>query len=364
MALSAQMQKMVVAANKKFSNSVIDVATEGMRPIKHISTGSFMFDLAISPENGGIPVGKIMEIYGPEQAGKSTFSLIAIAERQRYERQREIDEPGYQAKACVFIDAESGFSKELAAEYGVVLEDLIYIDPETAEQAIDILEAFVRSGEMALAVVDSVPALTPNKIVESSMEQQTMGLVARLMSIACTKLNGALKGTESTIIFINQIREKVGVMYGNPETTPGGRALKFYSWTRIKVSRGDDIKNKDEVIGHTMKIHLVKNKSSRPKRVAETDLIYGVGYSREKELITMAMHAGVLVQSGAWYTLIKEGEILTHNGNPIKFQGKEKLATYMQENPEVFDLMRSLVDNQFDVAEEDLDPYDAYAVAD
>lgn len=360
---SVKMLQIIKKANKEFSRSHTDIAEKGMRHTVHYSTGSKMIDLAVSSNNGGIPEGKIIEIYGPESAGKSTFSIIAIATRQRIERERAEHEEGYEPKSCIFVDAEGGFDKELAAQYGVDLTELVYIDPDTAEHAIDILDGLIRTGDVALAVVDSVPALTPSKVEESSMSQQTMGLVARLMSQACTKLNGSIRQYGTSIIFINQIREKVGVMYGNPETTPGGRALKFYSWLRIKITRGEDIKNGDEVIGHQMKVQMVKNKSDAPKKVATTDLYYTVGYSVEKEIIDLCKLAGI-IQGTSWLSVIdpETGEVFNVNGIDLKFNGKAKMIAALQENPDIFNFLQNLLDNfTIEAEEEEISPDDDYA---
>lgn len=357
MAVSPKMQAMIRSAQKKFGENSVLIADQGLPPLTHYTTGSFMIDRAIKEEGGGIPEGKIIEVYGPESAGKTTFCFIAIAERQRLERQKAEADPNYQEKACLFVDAEHGFSRSNAISYGVDLESLIYVNPTTAEDAIDILEGFTRTGEVALAVVDSVPALTPSVVEEQSISKQTMALVARLMSVACTKLNGVTNATGASIIFINQIREKVGVMYGNPETTPGGRALKYYSWCRIKITRGEDLKIKDEIIGHELKVHLIKNRSNRPKTIGKTDLIYGVGYSREKEMVYLAMLAGVVIRGGAWYSVIDPdtGEILTVNDKPCKYQGEANLILALQENPSLFDFITQKVHEiEFRLEEEDV----------
>lgn len=362
MAISKKLMSKMAKANKELGKEIALVASDGLPPIPHISTGSHMFDLAISSTNGGLPIGKIIEVYGPESAGKTTFCLLAVAERQRYERKLAEENPQYEEKACVFVDAEHGFSPELAESYGVDMDSLILIDPPYAEAALEVLDGLIRTGDIALAVVDSVPALTPAKIEESSMEQDTIGLVARLMSKVTTKLNGSCHLTGTTVIFINQIREKIGVMYGNPETTPGGRALKFYSWLRIKVSRGKDIKNGDDVVGHEMKVHIVKNKSDIPKKVGMTNLLYNVGYSREQEILNIGILGGVIYKSGAWFSLIdpSTGELFNIEGIECKFQGQANFISAMEEVPAIYEKVYDLVElAKLPIPEEELAPEDS-----
>ena len=253
MALNKNLAQLTAKIQKKYGKEMVAVAIDRTdRDIITHSTGTLMLDLAIGANSrSGLPEGRFVEIYGPESAGKTTTVMLIIAARQKEEAMKEIADPSYQKKACVFVDAEHAFDFKLAEEYGIDLEELIYVNPETAEEAMDILDAYTRSGEICMAAVDSVPSLVPNSINVASFEQQEIGTVARFMSRVCQKLTGPAFQNKVTIIFINQIRDKIGGFspFGTPETTPGGRALKFYSTIRMSVRAGDRIKDGNDIVG-------------------------------------------------------------------------------------------------------------------
>ncbi len=342
---------------KKFGSERIMMAYEGIPPTQCLTTGSPMLDMAIRKENGGLPVGRQIEIYGQEAGGKTSISLLAIAEAQRYETSLAEKNPEYQERLCLFLDAEHTFDPTIAEGYGVDLEKLIYINSKTAEESLDIMDVYIRSGIVRLCVVDSVPALTPAKVNETSMEQQTMALLARLMSTITMKLNGALAENDASVIWINQVRETMK-MYGNPETTPGGRALKFYSSLRLKVSRGEDIKDGNTLIGHVVKINCAKNKTGgEPKKVAQTEIIYGLGYSKETEVFNLAVEMGIIHKGGAWYSLIDEetGELININGMNCKFQGKDNAVQAMYDEPLFYEEVKRRLDGEeIELKEEDI----------
>lgn len=317
----SNLEKVMAQINKSLgANTVRFLDAEHKPDIKVYSSGSLTLDLALG--RGGIPRGRLVEVYGPTSAGKTTIAMLHGAEVQRAGEGK-----------VAFIDAEHTFDPELAVQYGLNLEELIYVDPQSAENAIDIADALVRSGEVRLIIIDSVSALTPSKIVESSIEQQTMGLLARFMSTTCQKLNGPAYTFDCTILFINQVREKIGVMYGNPETTSGGRALPFYSSVRLHVRQGDQLKNKDEVYGHVVKVKVTKNKVGTPHKEAAFPLLYGIGVDRTDEIGQLAKFAGVIRQAGAWYRYEDEnGELHTRNGREMKFQGFAAFTDYMRED--------------------------------
>ena len=318
------LDKVLGMINKKFGENTATVLTpDYVREIKVFSSGSLTLDLALG--RGGIPRGRLIEVFGPTSAGKTTLALLHIAEVQRAGEGR-----------AAFIDAEHTFDPVLAAEYGVDLSELIYVDPETAENAIDIADALIRSGEVRLVVIDSVSALTPSKIVESSIEQQTMGLLARFMSTTCQKLNGPAYANDCTVLFINQIREKIGGFSpaGTPTTTSGGRALPFYSSVRLNVRAGDQLKNKDDVYGHIVKVKVVKNKVGTPHKEAAFPLIYGKGVDRVDEVSQLSILAGIIRQAGAWFRYEdSDGEPVEREGTVCKFQGRAALVEFMREHP-------------------------------
>ncbi len=278
--------------------------------IPAISTGSLGLDIALGV--GGVPRGRIIEVYGPESSGKTTLTLHIIAEAQK---------AGGQA---AFIDAEHALDVVYARKLGVRTDDLLISQPDTGEQALEITETLVRSGAIDVIVVDSVAALTPRAEIEGEMGDAHMGLQARLMSQALRKLTGAISKSNTTLIFINQIRMKIGVMFGNPETTTGGNALKFYSSVRLDIRRIGAIKQGDEVIGSRTKVRVVKNKVAPPFKDAEFDILYGTGISKEGELVDLGSELGIVEKSGAWYAL--DGERIG--------QGRENTKDFLREHPD------------------------------
>ena len=278
-----------------------------------ISTGSLALDSALGV--GGYPKGRIIEIYGPESSGKTTFALHAIAEAQKM--------GGYAA----FIDAEHALDPKYAKALGVNIEDLVLSQPDSGEQALEIAEALIKSGAIDIIVIDSVAALVPEAEINGEMGDSHVGLQARLMSQAMRKLSGIISKTKCVAIFINQIREKVGVMYGNPETTPGGRALKFYSTIRLDVRRGEQLKNGSEAVGNKTVVKVVKNKVAPPFKVAEVEIIYGEGISKIGELIDTAVDMGIINKAGAWFS---------YNGEKIG-QGRENVKAFLKANPAVYE---------------------------
>ena len=275
------------------------------------STGSLSLDIALGV--GGFPKGRIIEIYGPESSGKTTFALQAIAEVQK------------EGGRAAFIDAEHALDPVYAKALGVNINELLLSQPDTGEQALEICEALVRSEAVSIVVIDSVAALVPQAEIDGEMGDSHVGLQARLMSQALRKLSGTINKTNTTAIFINQLREKVGVLFGNPETTPGGRALKFYSTIRLDIRRAEQIKQGDQVIGNRTNIKVVKNKVAPPFKTASVDIMYGEGVSKESEIIDLASAVDIVDKSGAWYS---------YNGDKIG-QGKENAKIYLKENPDV-----------------------------
>ena len=288
--------------------SIMRMDAEAIRDIQVVSTGSLGLDLALGV--GGLPRGRVVEIYGPESSGKTTLTLQVIAEVQK---------AGGQA---AFIDAENALDISYAAKLGVKTEDLLISQPDTGEQALEIADMLVRSGAVDVIVIDSVAALTPKAEIEGEMGEPQMGLQARLMSQALRKLTSNIKRTNTLVIFINQLRMKIGVMFGNPETTTGGNALKFYASVRMDIRRIGAIKKGDEVIGSETRVKIVKNKVAPPFRSADFDILYGEGISREGEVLELGVHHGVLEKSGAWY--IYKDERLG--------QGKDNCREFLREN--------------------------------
>ncbi len=276
-----------------------------------IPTGCISLDLALGV--GGVPRGRIVEIYGPESSGKTTVALHVIAETQK------------KGGIAAFIDAEHALDPSYAAKLGVNLEDLYVSQPDTGEQALDITESLVKSGAVDVIVIDSVAALTPKAEIEGEMGDSHVGLQARLMSQALRKLTGITNKSKTCVVFINQLREKVGVMFGNPETTPGGKALKFYASVRIDVRKADALKDGDGLFGNRTKAKIVKNKLAPPFKTAEFDIIYGHGVSQEGCLVDLGVEYGVMEKSGAWFS---------YNGEKIA-QGREKAKDYLAQNPEI-----------------------------
>ena len=278
-----------------------------------IPTGALTLDLALGV--GGLPKGRIIEIYGPESSGKTTVALHAVAEAQK------------QGGTAAFIDAEHALDPVYAAKIGVNIDELIVSQPDTGEQALEITEALVRSGAVDIVVIDSVAALVPKAEIDGEMGDSHVGLQARLMSQALRKLAGIISKSSTVCIFINQLREKVGVMFGNPETTPGGRALKFYSSVRLDVRRVESLRNGGEVIGNHTRVKVVKNKVAPPFREAEFDIMYGEGISKEGCIIDLAVDKDIMEKSGSWFA---------YNGQKIG-QGKDNAKTYLKEHPEMRD---------------------------
>ncbi|MDR0690540.1 MAG: recombinase RecA [Streptococcaceae bacterium] len=293
--------------------SVMKLGEKVDQQISAVSSGSLALDLALGV--GGYPKGRIIEVYGPESSGKTTVALHAIAEVQR------------QGDVAAFIDAEHALDPLYAQKLGVNIDDLLLSQPDTGEQGLEIADALVSSGAVDIIVVDSVAALVPRAEIEGEMGDAHVGLQARLMSQALRKLSGTINRTKTIAMFINQIREKVGVMFGNPETTPGGRALKFYATVRLEVRRGGQIKEGTDVVGNETKIKVVKNKVAPPFKVAEVEIMYGEGISRTGEVISMAVDKDIINKSGAWYG---------YNDERIG-QGKEKAKQYLKENPAIFE---------------------------
>jgi recombination protein RecA len=293
--------------------SIMKLGSDAHLNIEATSSGSIALDVALGV--GGYPKGRIVEIYGPESSGKTTFALHAIAEVQK------------KGGRAAFIDAEHALDPVYAQNLGVDLDNLLLSQPDTGEQALDICEALVKSGVIDLVVIDSVAALVPQAEIEGEMGDAHVGLQARLMSQALRKLSGVLNKSKTTAIFINQLREKVGVLFGNPETTPGGRALKFYSTIRLEVRRAEQIKQGDKVIGNRTNIKVVKNKVAPPFRTAMVDIMYGEGVSKEGEMVDLAAEIGILEKSGAWYS---------YNGEKVG-QGRENVKILLKENTDLRD---------------------------
>jgi recombination protein RecA len=308
-ALQAALQQI----EKQFGKGSIMRLGEGevIEDIQVVSTGSLGLDIALGV--GGLPRGRVVEIYGPESSGKTTLTLQVIAEMQKV------------GGTAAFIDAEHALDIQYAQKLGVNLQDLLISQPDTGEQALEIVDALVRSGSIDLIVIDSVAALTPKAELEGEMGDSLPGLQARLMSQALRKLTGTIKKTNTMVIFINQIRMKIGVMFGNPETTTGGNALKFYASVRLDIRRTGNIKKGEEVIGSETKVKVVKNKVAPPFKTAEFDILYGEGISREGEIIDMGVEARILDKSGAWYA---------YNGEKIG-QGKDNAREFLRENADV-----------------------------
>ena len=306
------LEQVLADIEKQFGKgSVMKLGSDAHLNIEATSTGSITLDVALGV--GGYPKGRIIEIYGPESSGKTTFALHAIAEVQK------------EGGRAAFIDAEHALDPVYAKNLGVDLDELLLSQPDTGEQALDICEALVRSGAIDIVVIDSVAALVPQAEIEGEMGDSHVGLQARLMSQALRKLGGTLNKTKTTAIFINQLREKVGVMFGNPETTPGGRALKFYSTIRLEVRRGEQIKQSDNIMGNKTNVKVVKNKVAPPFKTASLDIMYGEGVSKEGEIVDLATEIDVLEKSGAWYS---------YNGEKIG-QGKENVKALLKENKDL-----------------------------
>ena len=291
--------------------SVMRLGEKGHQAVEIIPTGSITLDVALGL--GGLPRGRIVEIYGPESSGKTTVALHAVANAQKL------------GGIAAFIDAEHALDPEYAKNLGVDTDALLVSQPDTGEQALEIMDMLIRSGAIDIVVIDSVAALVPRAEIEGEMGDSHVGLQARLMSQALRKITGALSHAQTTAIFINQLREKVGVMFGSPETTTGGKALKFYSSVRLDVRRIETLKDGTDAVGNRTRVKVVKNKMSPPFKVAEFDILYGVGISREGSLIDLGVEQGIVRKAGAWYTY--EGDQLG--------QGKENARTFLKENADL-----------------------------
>jgi recombination protein RecA len=290
--------------------SIMRLGEDTRVPVEVIPTGSIALDVALGI--GGLPRGRIVEIYGPESSGKTTLALHALANAQKM------------GGIAAFIDAEHALDPEYAQRLGVDTEALLVSQPDTGEQALEIMDMLIRSGAIDIVVVDSVAALVPKAEIEGEMGDSHVGLQARLMSQALRKITGALSNTKTTAIFINQLREKVGVMFGSPETTSGGKALKFYASVRLDIRRIETLKDGTEAVGNRTRVKVVKNKMAPPFKTAEMDILYGIGVSREGGLIDLGVEQGIVRKSGAWYTY--EGDQLG--------QGKENARNYLRDNPD------------------------------
>ena len=299
--------------------SIIRMGERPVQNIEVIPTGCLDLDMALGV--GGLPRGRVVEIYGPESSGKTTVALHVVAEAQKA------------GGVAAFIDAEHALDPIYAKKLGVDIDQLYVSQPDTGEQALEICEALVRSGAIDIVVIDSVAALTPKAEIDGEMGDSFVGLQARLMSQALRKLTGIVNKTNCVCIFINQLREKVGVMYGNPETTPGGRALKFYSSVRIDIRRGEQLKDGSTVVGNRTKAKIVKNKVAPPFRVAEFDILYGEGISKEGNLLDSAVQLDIIHKSGAWFSY----------GNQRIGQGRENTRKYLKENPAIAAEIEALV---------------------
>lgn len=299
--------------------SVMKLGQREVIEIESIPTGSIGLDIALGI--GGFPKGRIIEVYGPESSGKTTLALHVIANAQK------------QGGACAFIDAEHALDPVYARKLHIDIDNLVISQPDTGEQALEIADTLVRSGAIDVLVVDSVAALVPKAELEGDMGDSHMGLQARLMSQALRKLTGSISRTNCMVIFINQIRQKIGIMFGNPETTTGGNALKFYASVRLDIRRTGAIKDKDEALGNQTRIKVVKNKLAPPFKVVDFDIMYGEGISKTGELIDLGVKAGIIEKAGSWYSYKT-----TRLG-----QGKESARTYLKENPEIADEIETAI---------------------
>jgi recombination protein RecA len=291
--------------------SVMRLGEETRAPVEVIPTGSISLDVALGI--GGLPRGRIIEIYGPESSGKTSLALHAVANAQKA------------GGIAAFIDAEHSLDPDYAQKLGVDTDALLVSQPDTGEQALEIADMLIRSGAIDVIVIDSVAALVPKAEIEGEMGDSHVGLQARLMSQALRKVAGALNQTKTTAIFINQLREKIGVMFGSPETTTGGKALKFYASVRLDIRRIETLKDGTDAVGNRTRVKVVKNKMSPPFKVAEFDILYGIGISREGSLIDLGVDQGIVRKSGAWYT---------YDGDQLG-QGKENARTYLRDNPDL-----------------------------
>ena len=323
------LDQVLLDIEKQFGKgSIMKLGSNEHREIDVVSSGSISLDVALGI--GGYPKGRIIEIYGPESSGKTTFALHAIAEIQK------------QGGKAAFIDAEHSLDPNYASRLGVNIDELLLSQPDNGEQALEICEALVRSGAIGIIVIDSVAALVPQAEIEGEMGDTHVGLQARLMSQALRKLSGIINKTNTVAIFINQLREKVGVMFGNPEVTPGGRALKFYSSIRLEIRRSEQLKLGSDVIGNKTSIKVVKNKMAPPFKSCSVDIMYGEGISSEGELVDLASEASIIEKSGAWYS---------YNGEKIG-QGKENVKELLKKDAKLKDEIMKKVREHFGLTKE------------
>ena len=324
------LDKVLNDIEKQFGKgSIMKLGENKHMKVDVVSSGCLSLDIALGV--GGYPKGRIIEIYGPESSGKTTFALQAIAEHQKL------------GGRAAFIDAEHALDPEYAKKLGVNIDELLLSQPDTGEQALEICEALVRSEALSIVVIDSVAALVPQAEIDGEMGDSHVGLQARLMSQALRKLSGTISKTQTTCIFINQLREKVGVMFGNPETTPGGRALKFYASIRLDIRRNEQLKMGDGVVGNRTTIKVVKNKVAPPFKTAVVDIMYGEGVSREGEIIDLGVEAGIIEKSGSWFS---------YNGEKLG-QGKENVELLLKDNKELKDEIEHKVREFYDIAIDD-----------
>jgi recombination protein RecA len=310
----------ISSIEKQFGKgALMKLGERSVHDVQVISTGCLDLDIALGV--GGLPRGRVVEVFGPESSGKTTVALHVVAEAQKA------------GGTAAFIDAEHALDPAYAKRLGVNIDELYVSQPDTGEQALEICEALVRSGAIDIVVVDSVAALVPKAEIDGEMGDSFVGLQARLMSQALRKLTGVISKTNAICLFINQLREKVGVMYGNPETTPGGRALKFYASVRLDIRRGEQLKNGTEMLGNRTKAKVVKNKVAPPFRVAEFDILYGQGISREGGLLDLAVSRDIIHKSGAWFS---------YNDQRIG-QGRENARAYLRDNPEVAAVVEGII---------------------
>ncbi|MDC0449838.1 recombinase RecA [Pelagibacteraceae bacterium] len=302
--------------------SVMKLGQQQALDIESVSTGSLSLDLALGI--GGLPKGRIIEVYGPESSGKTTLALQVLAEAQK------------KGGICAFVDAEHALDPIYAKKLGVKTGELLISQPDTGEQALEIADTLIKSGSISVLVIDSVAALTPKAELEGEMGDHHVGLQSRLMSQALRKITGSVSKSNTMVIFINQIRMKIGVMFGNPETTSGGNALKFYSSVRMDIRRIGAIKDKDQIIGNSTRVKVVKNKVAPPFKVVEFDLMYGKGISKTGELVDLGAKAGVVEKAGAWYA---------YKGEKIG-QGRENAKIYLEQNPKIADEIEKVIRDQ------------------
>ena len=324
------LEQVLADIEKQFGKgAIMKLGDQKHMEIDVVSTGSISLDLALGV--GGYPKGRIIEIYGPESSGKTTFALHAIAEVQKT------------GGRAAFIDAEHSLDPVYASNLGVNIDELLLSQPDTGEQALEICDALVKSHAVSIIVVDSVAALVPQAEIDGEMGDSHIGLQARLMSQALRKLSGSINKTNTIVIFINQLREKVGVMFGNPETTPGGKALKYYSSVRLDIRRGEQIKSGTDIIGNKTNIKVVKNKVAPPFKTTTVEIMYGTGVSKLGELIDLASEANIVEKSGAWYA---------YKGEKIG-QGKENAKQYLKENPKIAEEINKKVRTHYGISKEE-----------